>query len=270
MYDVYGIIGDPVSHSLSPLMHNYAFRKLNIKAVYGAFRVKPEDLENAIKGIRALNIKGLSVTIPHKENIMKYLDEIDEIGLEIGAINTVVNKEGILKGYNTDWLGVLHAFEKNGVSLKDKKVVILGAGGASKAVVYAVKKGGAKEIEVYNRTFEKARKLANKFKIIAKPWEELDRSSGDIIIQTTSVGLKEWKSPVEEDILKRFKIAMDIVYSPLKTKFLTLAEKYAKIIDGLQMLVYQGVEQFKLWTGKEPPTEEIKELIYNEVKKLEK
>ena len=270
MYDVYGIIGDPVSHSLSPLMHNYAFRKLNIKAVYGAFRVKPEDLENAIKGIRALNIKGLSVTIPHKENVMKYLDEIDEIGLEIGAINTIVNKEGILKGYNTDWLGVLYAFEKNGVNLRDKKIVILGAGGASKAVIYAVKKGGAKKIEVYNRTFEKAQKLADKFKIIARPWEELDRSSGDIIIQTTSVGLKEWKSPVEEEILKRFKIAMDIVYSPLKTKFLTLAEKYAKIIDGLQMLVYQGVEQFKLWTGKEPPTEEIKELVYNEVKKSEK
>ena len=270
MYDVYGIIGDPVSHSLSPLMHNYAFRKLNIKAVYGAFRVKPEDLENAIKGIRALNIKGLSVTIPHKENVMKYLDEIDEIGLEIGAINTIVNKEGILKGYNTDWIGVLEAFNVKGVKLENKRVVVIGAGGASKAVIYALIKGGAKEILVYNRTFEKAKLLEKKFGIIAKPWEELKNAYGDIIIQTTSVGLKSWESPVEEEVVSRFKVAMDIVYLPLKTKFLALAEKYAQIIDGLQMLLYQGVEQFKLWTGIEPPIKLMEKAIYEEVKNMEK
>ncbi len=270
MYEVYGIIGDPVSHSLSPVMHNLAFRERNIKAVYGAFRVDSSELAKAVEGIRALNIKGLSVTIPHKEKIMEYLDEIDETAREIGAVNTILNQDGILKGYNTDWIGVLKAFEKNGVNLKDKRVVVVGAGGASKAVIYALIKGGAKEIFVYNRTFERAKELQKKFGIIAKPWEELKNAVGEVIVQTTSVGLKSWDTPVEEEIISRFKVAMDIVYLPLKTRFLSIAEKCGlKIIDGLQMLLYQGVEQFKLWTGIEPPVELMEKAIYEEVKKLE-
>ncbi|PMP67077.1 MAG: shikimate dehydrogenase [Thermodesulfobacterium geofontis] len=270
MYEVYGVIGDPVSHSLSPIMHNLAFKEKNVKAVYGAFKVRPSDLAKAVEGIRALNIKGVSVTIPHKEKIIEYLDEIDEIAQEIGAVNTILNKEGILKGFNTDWIGVLKAFEENGVKLKDKKVVVIGAGGASKAVIYALIKGGAKKIYVYNRTFEKAKLLEKKFKITAKPWEELKKADGDIIIQATSVGLKSWETPVGEEIISRFKVAMDIVYLPLKTKFLSLAERYGKIIDGLQMLLYQGVEQFKIWTGMEPPLELMKKAIYEEAKNLEK
>jgi shikimate dehydrogenase len=270
MYEVYGIIGDPVSHSLSPIMHNLAFREKNIRAVYGAFRVSADQLAKALEGIKALNIKGLSVTIPHKEKIIEYLDEIDEIAYEIGAVNTVLNKEGILKGYNTDWIGVIKAFEVNGVELRDKKIVVIGAGGASKAVIYALIKSKAKKIYVYNRTFEKAKILEEKFKIIAKPWEELKNAEGDIIIQTTSVGLKSWETPVEEEIISRFKVAMDIVYLPLKTKFLSIAERYGKIIDGLQMLLYQGVEQFKLWTGIEPPVELMKKALYEEAKRIEK
>uniref|UniRef100_A0A7V5XHG3 Shikimate dehydrogenase (NADP(+)) n=1 Tax=Thermodesulfobacterium geofontis TaxID=1295609 RepID=A0A7V5XHG3_9BACT len=270
MYEVYGIIGDPVSQSLSPIMHNLAFKEKNIRAVYGAFRVSADHLAKAVEGIKALNIKGLSVTIPHKEKIMEYLDEIDEIAYEIGAVNTILNKEGILKGYNTDWIGVIKAFEVNEVELRDKKVVVIGAGGASKAVLYAFIKSKAKEIYVYNRTFERAKILEEKFKITAKPWEELKNAEGDIIIQTTSVGLKSWETPVEEDVISRFKVAMDIVYLPLKTKFLSIAEKYGKIIDGLQMLLYQGVEQFKLWTGIEPPVELMKKAIYEEAKRIEK
>ncbi|MCD6547852.1 MAG: shikimate dehydrogenase [Thermodesulfobacterium sp.] len=270
MYEVYGIIGDPVDHSLSPVMHNVAFREKNIKAVYGAFRVSSSDLAKAVEGIRALNIKGVSVTIPHKEKVMEYLEEIDEIAYEIGAVNTIVNENGVLKGYNTDWIGVLKAFKENGVEIQDKKVVIIGAGGASKAVVYALIKGGAEKIFVYNRTFEKAKFLEKKFGVIAKPWEELNSANGDIIIQTTSVGLKSWKSPVEESVISRFKVAMDIVYLPLETKFLSLAKKHGKIIDGLQMLLYQGVEQFKLWTGIEPPVKLMEKAIYEKVKNLEK
>jgi len=270
MYEVYGIIGDPVDHSLSPVMHNVAFREKNIKAVYGAFKVSSSDLAKAVEGIRALNIKGVSVTIPHKEKVMEYLEEIDEIAYEIGAVNTIVNENGVLKGYNTDWIGVLKAFKENGVEIQDKKVVIIGAGGASKAVVYALIKGGAEKIFVYNRTFEKAKFLEKKFGVIAKPWEELNSASGDIIIQTTSVGLKSWESPVEESVISRFKVAMDIVYLPLETKFLSLAKKHGKIIDGLQMLLYQGVEQFKLWTGIEPPVKLMEKAIYEKVKNLEK
>ncbi len=270
MYEVYGIIGDPVSHSLSPIMHNLAFRELGIKAVYGAFRVSPHNLSKAIEGVKALNIKGLSVTIPHKETIMEYLDEIDPVALKIGAVNTVLNKEGTLMGYNTDWIGVIKAFEKKNIEIKNKKAVLIGAGGASKAIIYALIKKEIAEIEVYNRTFEKAKMLEEKFKILAKPWQELKNAYGDIIIQGTSVGLKSWETPVQEEVISRFKVAVDIVYFPLKTKFLTLAEKYGQIIDGLQILLYQGVEQFKIWTGVLPPIEIMEKAIYEEIKKLEK
>jgi len=270
VYEVYGIIGDPVNHSLSPIMHNLAFREKNIKAVYGAFRVSSPDLAKAVEGIRALNIKGVSVTIPHKEKVMEYLEKIDETAYKIGAVNTIVNENGVLKGCNTDWIGVLKAFKENGVEIQNKKVVVVGAGGASKAVIYALMKGGAGRMFVYNRTFEKAKLLEKKFGIIAKPWGELKSASGDIIIQTTSVGLKSWESPVKESVISRFKVAMDIVYLPLETKFLSLAKKYCKVIDGLQMLLYQGVEQFKLWTGIEPPVKLMEKAIYEKVKDLEK
>ncbi len=269
MYKTFGIIGDPISHSLSPSMHNTAFRELKIKAVYGAFEVKRENLKEAVEGIRALNIKGISVTIPHKSSIFEFLDEVDPIALEIGAVNTVINKDGKLKGYNTDWIGVLKAFENRRIDIKERKVVIIGAGGASRAIIYAMKKGGAKEIEVYNRTLEKAQKLGEDFGILAKPWEELPLAQGDIIIQATSIGLKNNESPVGEEVLKKFKVAMDIVYLPLRTKFLKLAERNCEIIDGLQMLLYQGVEQFKLFTGREAPIKFMEKVLYEEVKKLE-
>lgn len=266
MYEVYGIIGYPVGHSLSPIMHNLAFKILGIKAVYGAFEVKPQDLEIAIKGIRALGIKGVSVTIPHKEEVMKFLEEIEEVALEIGAVNTILNEDGKLKGFNTDWIGFLKALEEEGIELRDKKVVIIGAGGSSKAILYAVKKAGARKIEIYNRTYEKALNLANKFGVEAKPWEELKRASGDLIVQTTSVGLKSWESPVDEEVLTHFRVAFDLVYFPLKTKFLSLAENSGcKIVDGLRMLLFQGVEQFKIWTKREPPVNLMKEAIYKEI-----
>ncbi|MDM7202995.1 MAG: shikimate dehydrogenase [Thermodesulfobacteriaceae bacterium] len=270
MYKVFGIIGDPVDHSLSPTMHNIAFKELGIKAVYGAFLVKPENLAKAIEGIKALNIKGVSVTIPHKEAIVSYLDEIDQVALKIGAVNTILNENGVLKGYNTDWIGVIKAFEEKGVQLKGKRVVILGAGGASRAIIYALKESGAEKITLYNRTYAKAEKLASLFQISAYPWEDLPKAEGDILIQATSVGLKSFHSPISEEILKRFKIAMDTVYIPLRTKFLSLAEKFVDItIDGLKMLLYQGVEQFKLFTGREAPIIIMEKVLYEEAKRLE-
>ena len=267
MTEVYGVMGYPVSHSLSPFIHNLGFKELGINAVYGCFEVKPEMLPAAIEGVKALGIKGLSVTVPYKEKIMEFLDEIDETAQKIGAVNTILNEKGKLIGFNTDWIGILKAFEVSGVDLKEKKVVIVGAGGASKAVVFAVKKAGAKEIEVYNRTFEKAVKLADEFGVIPKKWEELKNACGDVIIQTTSVGMNSWESPVEEQTLANFKIAMDIVYTPLKTKFLSMAEKYGKIIDGLKMLLYQGIEQFKIWTKKTPPIDFIEKNLYQNILK---
>jgi len=270
MYKVYGIIGYPVSHSLSPVMHNLAFRELGVKAVYGAFPVKPEDLSQAIRGVKALGISGLSVTIPHKVEVMKYLDEIDGKAKEIGAVNTIINREGSLFGTNTDWIGVLKAFEEVGGSPSGKRVVILGAGGASLAIIYAMIQACAKEIVVYNRTFEKAKEVAERFSVLAYPWEALSEAYGDILINATSVGLKSFDSPVEKEVVSRFSVVMDSVYLPLETKLLAMAKEENKItIDGLKMLLYQGVEQFKLWTGLMPPVEKMREAIYREVLRME-
>ncbi len=263
---VYGVVGWPVSHSLSPAMHNAALRELGIKAVYGAFEVRPEELPQAIAGIRALAIGGVSVTVPHKEGVISYLDEVDEVAEEIGAVNTIVNRGGRLFGTNTDWIGVLKAFENAGVRLEGASAAVVGAGGAARAVVYALKRAGA-EVVVYNRTLEKALVLAERFGAVARPLSEIVKASGDIIVQTTSVGLKSWESPVPPEVFRRFAVAMDIVYVPLKTKFLSEAEASGcKTIDGLKMLVYQGAEQFKLFTGRQPPVELMYEAALKELK----
>ncbi len=252
---VFGVIGYPVSHSLSPAMHNAAFRALDIPAVYGAFEVSPEDLSLAIAGMRALGIGGLSVTVPHKEAVMAHLDEIDPVASKIGAVNTVVNREGLLFGTNTDWLGVKRSLEEAGVGVSGRRAVVVGAGGAARAVVYALSEMGA-EVEIYNRTVEKAEVLAQALGGRAFPLSEITRASGELIIQTTSVGLKEWRSPVPEEVLRNFRVAMDIVYVPLKTRFLAEAEAAGcRTIDGLKMLVYQGAEQFRLFTGQEAPVD---------------
>jgi len=270
MYKVYGIIGYPVSHSLSPVMHNLAFRELGLKAVYGAFPVKPEDLSQAIRGVKALGISGLSVTIPHKVEVMKYLEEVDEVARQIGAVNTIINREGSLFGTNTDWIGVLKAFEEVGTSPSGKRVVVLGAGGASLAIVYAMRKAGAKEIVIYNRTFDKAKEVAERFSVIAYPWETLSSAYGDILINATSIGLKSYDSPVPKEVVSRFSVVMDSVYLPLETRLLVMAKKMNKItIDGLKMLLYQGVEQFKLWTGLMPPVEKMREVLYKKVIEME-
>ncbi len=270
MYKVYGIIGYPVSHSLSPVMHNLAFRELGLKAVYGAFPVKPEDLSQAIRGVKALGISGLSVTIPHKVEVMKYLEEVDEVARQIGAVNTIINREGSLFGTNTDWIGVLKAFEEVGTSPSGKRVVVLGAGGASLAIVYAMRKAGAKEIVIYNRTFDKAKEVAERFSVIAYPWETLSSAYGDILINATSIGLKSYDSPVPKEVVSRFSVVMDSVYLPLETRLLVMAKEMNKItIDGLKMLLYQGVEQFKLWTGLMPPVEKMREVLYKKVIEME-
>ncbi len=252
---VFGVIGYPVSHSLSPAMHNAALRALGISAVYGAFEVPPEDLPTAISGVRALGIGGLSVTVPHKETVMAYLDEVDPVAARIGAVNTVVNRGGRLFGTNTDWLGVKRSLEEAGLELSGKKAVVVGAGGAARAVIYALRELGA-EVEIYNRTVEKAERLARDFGGRAYPLAEILRASGEILIQTTSVGLRSWENPVPPEIFRNFRTAMDIVYVPLRTRFLSEAEAAGcQTIDGLRMLVHQGAEQFKLFTGKEPPTD---------------
>jgi len=251
---LYGIIGHPVGHSLSPSMHNAGFRALGIDAVYLAFDVGPGRLSDALLGVRALGIRGLSVTIPHKEAVIPLLDEVDETAGTMGAVNTIFFRDGRLLGMNTDWLGVVKALEVE-TALAGRKVLVLGAGGSARAVAFGLTKRGA-TVHIANRTPEKARVLAGLF---GGTWSGLD-GIGDvgasILVNTTSVGMapEASVSPVPAEILPGVDVVMDLVYRPRETRLLREArEAGCRVVDGLSMLLHQGVAQFELWTGREPP-----------------
>jgi shikimate dehydrogenase len=262
---VYGVIGDPIEHSLSPIIHNAAFKKLKLNAVYLAFKVSPTNLADAVKGLKSLGVSGFNVTIPHKISIIPLLDEVDSLAEKIGAVNTVKNVDGKLVGYNTDGEGALKALEENGVSLKNKKIVLVGAGGASKALAFTFA-NYAEELIILNRTEEKAINLAAsisknyglKVKGLRLNEENLalELKDADILVNTTSVGMypniKE--TPIPKKLIKPGMVVFDIVYKPLKTRLLRDAKlKGAKVVDGLAMLVYQAVKAFEIWTGLHPP-----------------
>lgn len=254
--EVYGIIGHPVSHSLSPIIQNFAFYYHKINAVYLVFDVT--DLTSALTGIRALGIKGVSVTIPHKVAIIPFLDRLDELAEEISAVNTVVNKDGLLIGYNTDYLGAMLALkEKADISGRD--YVILGAGGAARAIGFGLKREGA-DITIINRTHKKGEALANALGAKCLPWNKIKEAAAYGLINATPIGMwpKSQETPVPKKYLRNFEVVMDAVYHPLETPLLHEARGLGLItIDGLSMLVYQGVAQFKLWTGREAPKEEM-------------
>ena len=246
------LLGNPVRHSLSPLMHNTALEAMGINGRYTAFCAT--DAGEALAGIRGLNIRGASVTIPFKTDVMKYLDEIDRDARALGAVNTIVNDAGRLIGYNTDWMGLIQSL-KDKMNLNGKTVAILGAGGTAHAAAYGVIREGGKLI-ILNRTEEKGRRLAAQFACPFYPLSNAGRISADVLVNTTSVGLYPDvdQSPVQADILSRFEYVMDVIYNPLKTKLLCDAEAAGcKILSGLEMFVHQGAGQLKLWTGKEAP-----------------
>ncbi len=276
-----GIIGDPVEHSMSPAMHNAAFRMIGLDYVYVPFRVKKEELGKAIEGMKALNIRGLNVTIPHKVTVIPFLDEIDPLAEKIGAVNTVVNNNGVLRGYNTDASGFLRALLERGIEPKGKNIVILGAGGASRAVSYILAERGARLV-ILNRLLELdwAEELAGRIsKIFKREVEalELNRENlsraleeADILVNATSVGMSPDidETLVSSDLLKSSVIVYDIVYNPIKTKLLQEAEwAGAKTISGLDMLAWQGALAFEMWTGLKAPIELMKE---EAIKLLEK
>ncbi|WP_456434388.1 shikimate dehydrogenase [Thermosulfuriphilus sp.] len=251
---VFGIIGYPVAHSLSPAMHNAAFRVTGYPGVYVPFPTRPETLPAALSGLKALGINGVSVTVPHKVAVMDLLDEIDPLARRIGAVNTIVTSPKGLKGLNTDWLGALKAIEEV-IDPRGRRVLILGAGGAARAIAYGLSEAGA-EVVILNRTRSKAEALAREIGAVAGDLEEMVHLSAEILIQTTTVGLEEDRSLVPREVLSQFKVVMDIVYSPLKTRLLKEAEAAGcQTIDGLSMLVYQGAAQFELWTEEKAPIE---------------
>jgi shikimate dehydrogenase len=275
---VFGIIGDPVEHSLSPAMHNAAFEKLCLDNIYVPFLVKAEELEDAIKGAQSMGIKGLNVTIPHKTEVINYLDYLDIAAGLIGAVNTIEFGENGAIGHNTDGIGAIRAIEEI-TPVKNKKFIILGAGGAARAVSFQLFLSGAKSLTISNRTVEKAEvlredlveKLDNDVKVIDMGFElEQELKDTDILINTTPIGMYpniNQKPVITADKIHKSLIVNDIVYNPLKTGLILEAEKAgAKTIYGIKMLMYQGIESFKIWTGIEPPIEVFEKAIITEMK----
>ena len=256
---VCAIIGDPVEHSLSPMMHNAAFKELGLNMVYVTFTVTVRELKTAILGARTLGIKGLNVTMPHKNAVMNYLDEVDATAKSIGAVNTILSNNGKLIGYNTDGNGAMIALQENGVEAEEKKMVILGAGGAAKAIAYHATQD-VDELVILNRTVDKAKKIAEELQktfgkkvksgtLSSKVMED-ELQNADILVNATSVGMHPDIncSPVPSDLLHSNLCVMDIIYNPLETTLLKNAKSSgAKVISGLEMLIYQGAVAFEIW-----------------------
>jgi shikimate dehydrogenase len=246
------IFGNPVGHSLSPQMHNRALEHLGLNLVYLAFEV--EDAAAAANSIRELGLPGASVTVPHKEAIVAHLDEVDEISRAIGAVNTVVNREGRLLGYNTDWLGVIRALEQV-VQLEGKRCLILGSGGAARAAVYGLLRAGG-QVFLTNRSEARGRSLASEMNCGFVDWQGWEGLEVEVVLNATPVGM--WpnrdQSVVPANWLRAGMVVMDMVYRPLRTKLLRDAEAAGCLaVNGLEMLLHQGVGQMEIWTGKSAP-----------------
>ena len=265
--NIVALIGHPVEHSFSPPMHNRAFEKLNMDYAYVAFDVEPANLKSAIEGAKALNIKGFNVTIPHKISVMEFLDEIDEVARLIGAVNTIDFKN--MKGYNTNGIGAVKAIEEV-TSIKGKNVVIAGAGGASRAISFYIAKYGADAMTILNRNPLKAQNLASDVsnsgligEVKSDSISEINAylADADILIDTTPVGMHPnvddepiaTSQNMHEDL-----VVFDAVYNPNETVLLKEAIKAgAKPVYGIKMLLYQGAESFKIWTGRDAPVDEM-------------
>jgi shikimate dehydrogenase len=261
------VIGDPVAHSLSPAMHNAAYKVLGIDSQYefSAKRIAPDELAKAIDEIRANGIYALTVTIPHKETIIKYLDEVNDIAKQIGAVNTVVNVNGKLVGYNTDYYGAVESM-KQSTSLAGKCLAVLGSGGSARAIVYGLAKEKSK-VTIYSRNIEKANELANAFGCEVKDWEQRNNLQADVVINTTPVGREGEALPINEDVIQKGQIVFDINYNVNGTPLAHAAiRKGAISIDGLEMLLRQGMMQFEIYTGLKAPEEAMRNALKNQLK----
>ncbi|MFH0975939.1 MAG: shikimate dehydrogenase [Spirochaetota bacterium] len=266
---VYCIFGNPVKHSLSPAMHNAAFRELGIDAVYVAFEAG--SIKNAVAAMRELNIRGASITIPFKTSALKYADTIDPLALDIGSINTLCNDHGKICGYNTDGTGAVEALVKNGVQIRGLNALLLGNGGSARAIAFALLSGGAK-VTIAGRN---KKRILHLVKDIRKKHKQIDYILTDelnedstrktnVIINTTPVGMLPDKDsiPIDPDLIQKEHTVFDIVYSPHATSLLkTSKSKGCKIIYGIDMLVNQGARQFEIWTGKKAPVSVMEKAV---------
>jgi shikimate dehydrogenase len=274
---VCGVIGDPIEHTLSPDIHNAAFNHLKLDFVFLAFRVKAADLENAVRGMRGLGINGLNVTMPHKSTVISFLDEVDSTVKFLGSANTILNKNGKLSGFNTDGVGALKAIRENGTEVSEKKVLLLGAGGAAKAIAFALaEKAG--ELAILNRAAEKAVVLADALnrvfgkKIVGNALSpsavQKNLQDADILVNATSIGMHPSinQSLVAPQWLRSDLTVMDIVYNPVETKLARDAKAAgAKVISGVEMLIYQGAASFEIWSGCSAPIEVMRKAALNQL-----
>jgi shikimate dehydrogenase len=262
----YALFGNPVGHSLSPLMHNAAFRALGVRASYEAHCV--ENLDLSVRLIREKPLAGVSVTLPVKGAVMAFLDEVDEDAREIGAVNTIKNESGQLIGLNTDWMGLTAAMQEH-FSLAGKTIAVLGAGGAARAAVYGILRKGGIPI-VFNRSRDKAESLARWFGCEAQPLTRLGRVEADVLVNATPAGMSPMidETPVDQRRLPRFRWVVDTIYNPLETRLLREAKAAGcGAIAGLSMFIRQGAEQIRIWTGLEPPVELMTRVVKTALKK---
>lgn len=269
---LFGVLGDPVSHSLSPAMHNAAFHALGMDCEYHAFRVSQDNLRDAIHGAYALGFGGLNLTIPLKEKALGIVRPA-ELAERIGAVNTVDFRDGIV-GYNTDGIGAKMALEERGIRISGKRVLLLGAGGAARAIAFQLAKDGA-TVTIANRTIERAQTLAREVSRVgsarASGFDDLkiQVQNCDILINSTSVGMLPEVSGtiVTSDMMHKDMVVFDIVYNPMNTRLLQEARRAeAMAIDGVMMLVYQGAEAFRIWTGRAPPVDVMEKAVRERLK----
>lgn len=283
MEKVFALFGHPVAHSVSPLMQNRAFEELGLNCCYLAFDVKAEDLEVAVKAIRALGLGGANITIPHKERVIQYLDEVEEQANLIGAVNTVANCEGVLVGYNTDAPGFLQSLRYDaGFEPGGKQAVILGAGGAARAVAFALVSAGVKRLAIFNRNPFRAEALANDISVLVGYQVEAgalqssalmrELAETDLLVNATSAGMHPdvGSLPLQDlSALRPGMLVYDLVYNPPKTRLLQEAEKRGcGVCSGIGMLVYQGALAFEIWTRKKAPVAVMRQVVEKALKCL--
>lgn len=273
---IIGLFGQNIGGSLSPEIHNYLANVMGLKYHYFLFDIKPANLDKAVQSIKILNIKGVNVTIPFKKEVMEYLDQVDEKVKKIGAVNTIINEDGVLIGKNTDVDGFDEMVYNKGIGFEDKDVVVIGAGGAARAVIYYLTEQKPAEVNIVNRTLRKADAVKEAFNDDIKDINILELGSenskdkikeADIIINTTPLGMAdryEDKSPVSEELINQKQTLIDLVYKPRITNFLQIGKnKNATIVSGIEMLIYQAVKSFEIWTNSLVEYHVIKELINN-------
>ena len=273
-----GLFASPSAHSVSPIIHNNAFEKLGLNYVYLSFEVNKDNLKDAAQSIKTLNMRGVNLSMPNKKEVIQYLDEISETAKLSQSVNTIVNDNGILKGYSTDGKGFFKSLEEEKIFMKDKNITILGTGGASIAIISQAVFEGIKNIFVFKRdkNWKEQKKILDN--IASKTNCNIELNSledknilkrkieeSDLLINATSVGMKEDFSLIEDkSFFRKDLIVSDIIYNPSKTKLLQIAEKEGcKIINGIGMLLYQGALSFELWTNEKMPVDYIKEIIFN-------